>query len=67
MRVCGTIFRPSAAEVRACALIPLGGTTAEGLLALGSHDVARFHAGMGTVYLARLGDLLSRALATAPA
>ncbi len=57
------LFGEHAAEVKACALVPLGSASAEGVLALGSHDAARFHPGMGTVYLARLGELLSRALA----
>ena len=60
------LFDRQMSEVRACALIPLGATTPEGVLALGSRDAERFHPGMGTVYLARLGELLSRALAAAP-
>ncbi len=59
-------FETQAAEVRACALIPLGGSTLDGVLALGAHDAARFHPGMGTVYLTRLGELLTRALAAVP-
>ncbi len=34
-----------------------------GLLAIGSEDVQRFYAGMGTLYLERLGELASAALA----
>jgi uncharacterized protein YigA (DUF484 family) len=60
------LFDAQAADIRACALVPLGGPTPEGVLALGAHDVARFHPGMGTVYLSRLGELLGRALAAAP-
>jgi uncharacterized protein YigA (DUF484 family) len=59
----GYLFGGQAAEIRACALIPLGNS---GVLALGAHDAARFHPGMGTVYLARLGELLARALAAVP-
>jgi len=65
----GYLFGEPGADVRACALVPLegatGGATIDGVLALGSYDPERFHAGMGTVYLARLGELLSRALAAA--
>jgi uncharacterized protein YigA (DUF484 family) len=60
------LFDKHADEVRACALIPLGGPTLEGVLALGAHEASRFHAGMGTVYLTRLGELLSRTLAAEP-
>lgn len=59
------LFDRQASEVRACALIALGATTPVGVLALGAHDAARFHSGMGTVYLTRLGELLTRALAAA--
>jgi uncharacterized protein len=61
------LFGEQAQQLRACALIPLGGTTADGVLALGAHEATRFQAGMGTLYLSRLGELLSRALALAPA
>jgi uncharacterized protein YigA (DUF484 family) len=61
------LFEKQWADIRALALVPLGGPTPEGILALGAHEAARFHAGMGTVYLTRLGELLSRALAAAPA
>ena len=39
------------------------GNSAGGLLALGSEDEQRFYAGMGTMYLERLSELLSAALA----
>ena len=39
------------------------GSSAGGLIALASEDAERFYAGMGTVYLERLADLLSAALA----
>lgn len=61
------LFGDQAEAIRSCALLPLGVAAPEGVLALGAHDPARFHSGMGTVYLARLGELLSRALAAAPA
>lgn len=60
------LFGDHALEIRSSALVALGGPTLNGVLALGAHDVGRFHTGMGTVYLARLGELLSRALTPAP-
>ncbi len=33
-----------------------------GLLGIGSHDPKRYHAGMGTVFLSYLGDLIGRAV-----
>ena len=57
-------FGEAARHVRSQALIALrrgGGTM--GLLAIGSEDVQRFYAGMGTLYLERLGELASAALA----
>ncbi len=60
------LFDEQAGDVRSCALLALGDATPNGVLALGAHDAARFHPGMGTVYLARIGELLSRALAAAP-
>lgn len=61
------LFADAAQEIHSCALVPLGTAARDGVLALGSHDPTRFHVGMGTVFLARLGELLSRALAAAPA
>lgn len=57
------LFGPRAAEVRSAALIALGTNPAVGLLALGAHDPHRFHAAMGTVYLAKLGDILMHSIA----
>lgn len=57
------LFGANAAEVRSAALIALGAQGAFGLLALGSHDARRFHAEMGTVYLAKLGDILMHSVA----
>ena len=50
--------------MRSQGLIPLrnaGGTI--GMLALGSEDAQRFYSGMGTLYLERLGEMASAALA----
>ncbi|WP_153114930.1 DUF484 family protein [Rhodocyclus tenuis] len=57
-------FGEGAAHVRSQALIALrngGGTI--GMIALGSEDAQRFYAGMGTIYLERLGEMASAALA----
>ena len=45
------------------ALIPLGGQPPLGLLALGSVDRDRFHPGMSTEFLSRMGELITDALA----
>ena len=50
-------FGEAAPRVRSLALVPLGETTAFGLLALGSDDAERFYADMGTLYLGRIGEL----------
>lgn len=57
------LFGSGAAEIRSTAMIALGADTPEGVLCLGSADPHRFHPEMGTVYLLRLGELLTRAVA----
>ena len=57
------LFSGRASEIRSTALIPLGDKTPHGVLGLGTHDPHRFHPGMGTVYLTRLGDMLTHSLA----
>ena len=56
-------FGEKAAHMRSQALIALcdGGTTI-GLLALGSEDAQRFYTEMGTLYLERIGEMVSAAL-----
>jgi uncharacterized protein YigA (DUF484 family) len=57
-------FGGAAAHVRSQGLIALSnGGGAIGMLALGSEDPQRFYSGMGTLYLARLGEMASAALA----
>ena len=59
---------PDGASVTSLALIPLrlsvAGAVAPafGMLVLGSPDAHRYHSGMGTDFLARIGDLASAAL-----
>jgi len=57
-------FGEASQHVRSQALIAMrngGGTI--GMIALGSEDAQRFYAGMGTLYLERLGEMASAALA----
>ena len=57
-------FGIAASHIRSQGLIALrngGGTI--GLIALGSEEPQRFYAGMGTLYLERLGEMASAALA----
>ncbi|MHB8743959.1 MAG: DUF484 family protein [Sulfuricaulis sp.] len=57
------LFSGRASEIKSSALIPLGEKNPHGILGLGTHDPHRFHPGMGTVYLTRLGELLTHSLA----
>ena len=57
-------FRDAREHVRSQALIPLGATSIFGLLALGSEDPKRFYAEMGTLYLRRIGEIVTAALAS---
>jgi len=57
-------FGDASKHIRSQALIAMrngGGTI--GMIALGSEDAQRFYAGMGTLYLERLGEMASAALA----
>ena len=59
-----TWFGEASTNIRSQALIALragGGTI--GMIALGAYDMERFYAGMGTIYLERLGDMASAAIA----
>ena len=57
-------FGEVAPHIRSQALIAMhkGGETT-GMIALGSEDGERFYASMGTIYLQRLGEMVSAALA----
>jgi uncharacterized protein YigA (DUF484 family) len=59
------LFGADAPNIGSVALIPLGGPTPLGLLALGSVDRDRFHPGMSTEFLARMSELITDALARA--
>ena len=56
------LFGDEAVEIGSVALIPLGDQGNVGLLALGSHDRNRFHPGMSTEFLARMGELIADVL-----
>lgn len=57
------LFDDAAAQVASAALIPLvAGEDWQGMLAIGSRDPERFHPGAGTVFLSRIGELISHAL-----
>ncbi|MGB7541341.1 MAG: DUF484 family protein [Burkholderiales bacterium] len=55
-------FGEGASHVRSVAHMALKDNECFGMLALGSVDVLRFYPDMGTLYLKRLGDLVSAAL-----
>lgn len=56
------LFGSEASGMASVALVPLGGQPPLGLLALGSVDPERFHPGMSTEFLSRIGELVSEAL-----
>jgi uncharacterized protein len=57
------LFPSDGKDIGSVALVPLGEKGAAGLLALGSTDHDRFHPGMSTEFLARVGELITDALA----
>jgi uncharacterized protein len=56
------LFGPEAASIGSVALVPLGEGGSIGLLALGSAERERFHPGMSTEFLKRMGELITDAL-----
>lgn len=57
------LFGSKARWVQSTALIPLGEKGAQGMMAIGSSDQARFFPGMGTLFLDLLADVVSNNLA----
>lgn len=55
-------FGADSAQLRSFAYVPLRGSEVIGMLALGSDDPQRFYPEMGTLYLTRLGELLTAAI-----
>jgi len=56
-------FGEDATRLRSFAMVPLRAAQTIGLLVMGSEDLQRFYPEMGTLYLKRLGELASTALA----
>jgi uncharacterized protein len=61
------LFGADANDMGSVALVPLGEKGSIGLLALGNTDRDRFHPGMSTEFLARMGDLVADVLTALPA
>jgi len=56
------LFGPQAGETGSVALIPVQSPPLVGILAIGSRDTDRFHAGKGVDFLQRLADVVSATL-----
>ncbi len=56
------LFGPQAEDIKSTALIPIKSEGVLGVLAIGSSSENRFCADMGTEYLQRLGEIISRTL-----
>lgn len=56
------LFGKDTIEIGSVALTPLGPKGSLGLLAIGASDADRFHPGMSTEFLSRIGDLIAHAL-----
>jgi len=56
------LFGSKARWVQSTALVPLGEHGADGMMAIGSSDPARFYPGMGTLFLDLLADVISTRL-----
>jgi uncharacterized protein YigA (DUF484 family) len=56
------LFGTDANDIGSIALVPLGERGSVGLLAIGSTDRDRFHPGMSTEFLARMGELIADSL-----
>ena len=57
------LFGEAAAHLRSFSYVPLRDSETFGLLALASEDAQRFYPEMGTLYLKRIGELISASLA----
>ena len=56
------LFGKESVEIGSVALTPLGPKGALGILAIGASDAERFHPGMSTEFLLRIGELVTYAL-----
>ena len=61
------LFMDDAPDVASAAIIPISNAGVFGLIALGSKDEHRYHAGMGTDFLSSLADLIGAAMRRATA
>jgi uncharacterized protein len=59
------LFGPDTVEIASVALTPLGSKGSLGLLAVGASEAQRFNPGMSTEFLARIGELITKALTRA--
>ncbi len=57
-----TLLFPDQTAIRSWALVPLDQPLFQGLIALGSRDLNRFHPDLGRVFLTRLGELVGTRL-----
>lgn len=60
--VCGLLFGPRAEDIASALVAVVGKPTPIAVLALGSDDARRFHAGMGTLFTSFVADVLERLL-----
>ncbi len=56
------LFGDSATEVKSCAIVPMTFTKLEGLIAIGSRDVNRFHYSMGNLFLTQMSEVIGSRL-----
>jgi hypothetical protein len=56
------LFGSKSQWVQSTALVPLGDGGADGMMAIGSSDPARFYPGMGTLFLDLLANVISTRL-----
>ena len=57
----GRLF-DAASGIASCALLPLRGCGWDGLLAIGARDAERYGAGLGTLFLQRIAELVAHTL-----
>lgn len=57
------LFGGGGAEASSCAFVPLQHAGLRGVLAIGSRDPDRFQPGMGSLFLAQMGEIVSARLA----
>jgi len=53
------LFAEDTMMVKSCVIIPMAYTEIEGLIAVGSKDVDRFHYSMGDLFLTQMGEIIA--------